>query len=619
MNQAPLKKFYFSEYEDRRPEPPLPHSLVVEFFWQISAVMAAALGAWYLHWRWTESLNPDAMVFSVAVVSAETLSYVGLLLYVFNLWSIKDTPQTECPTKLSEVSDVKGRRCITVDVFLPTYTEDPELTRYSIRDACALRHPKEVRVRVYVLDDGNRDAMRKVAQEEGVHYLTRDTNIGYKAGNLRNGMEHSDGDFIVILDSDTRVFSSFLENTLGYFRDRQVAWVQTPQWFYDIPEGVRLPDLWARKAGRFGHLVATAIEKAIGPVVLGNDPFISDPKLFYDVIQRRRNRHAASFCCGAGSIHRRTAIMTAAVKDFTHKVERQVDQFVCWEADDTRREDLRQAVNAEFSYMTEFTPYKFHVSEDIYTSILLHQDRAEGWKSIYHPQVESKMLSPLDMQSWVMQRFKYAGGSLDILWNDNPIFKRGLTLSARLYYAMTFWSYLAPIWISIFIFAPIFSLFTGIAPVQSFSREFFAHLLPFLIVNELSSALGAWGVDNRKGKMLNIAFFSLNLQAMWSVLRGREIKFKVTPKTRASGNFIRLVWPQITVVALTIAALGYASVAQYFWGTSNQLTNLIVNGFWASINAYAMTVLIAAAIWRPETQFLNTIDVKNRTKFKRVV
>ncbi|MEM7241670.1 MAG: cellulose synthase catalytic subunit [Pseudomonadota bacterium] len=616
MSHKPLKQFYFSEFEDRRPDPPLPHSYFIEFLWQISAIAAVALGAWYLHWRWTESLNQEAMVFSVLVVSAETLSYIGLLLFVVNLWAIRDTPKRACPKQLSDVSNVQGRRSIIVDVFLPTYTEDPELTRYSIRDACALRHPDSVKLNIYVLDDGNRDEMRKVAAQEGVRYLTRKSNIGYKAGNLRNGMEHSEGDFIVILDSDTRVFPSFLENTLGYFRDPKVAWVQTPQWFYDIPEGQPLDALCAERFGTWARKPVLLLQRVIGPITLNRDPFISDPKLFYDVIQRRRNRHFASFCCGAGSIHRRAAIMTAAVKDFSAKVEGQVDKFICNEKDAARRDTLKQAVNAEFSSTTELTPYKFHVSEDIYTSILLHQDSTEKWKSVYHPQVESKMLSPLDMKSWVMQRFKYAGGSLDILWNDNPIFKPGLNLHQRLYYAMTFWSYLAPLWIVVFIFAPIFSLFSGIAPVQSFSKEFFAHLLPFLIANELSSALGTWGVDNRKGKMLNIAFFSFNLQALWAVIWGREIRFQVTPKLRSADRFVRLVWPQIAVVVLSIVAILYATARQYLVGSPNEMTNLIINGFWASINAYAMTVLITAALWTPPTS-LKQIDVKNRATFRR--
>ena len=42
-------------------------------------------------------------------------------------------------------------------------------------------------------------------------------------------------------------------------------------------------------------------------------------------------------------------------------------------------------------------PYKFHVSEDIYTSIVLHGDPERRWRSVMHPEVESKMLSPQDL------------------------------------------------------------------------------------------------------------------------------------------------------------------------------------------------------------------------------
>ena len=139
-----------------------------------------------------------------------------------------------------------------------------------------------------------------------------------------------------------------------------------------------------------------------------------------------------------------------------------------------------------------------------------------------------------------------------------------------------------------------------------------------MIANELASVAGAWGIDNRKGKMLNIAFFSFNLQAIWAVLRGREIKFKVTPKARNNGNFLHLVWPQIAVVGLTILTLGYAISYQALFGAPSELTNLVVNGFWATINAYAMTVLISAAIWRPDNLKNKKTDVKNRRRFWRV-
>ncbi len=94
-----LKQFYFSDYEQRRPEAPLKHSYIIEFIWQALAICTIALGARYLLWRWQYSLNNDAMWFAVLVVLAETCAFAGLLLFVHNLWEIKDTPQTKTPSK----------------------------------------------------------------------------------------------------------------------------------------------------------------------------------------------------------------------------------------------------------------------------------------------------------------------------------------------------------------------------------------------------------------------------------------------------------------------------------------------------------------------------------------
>ena len=613
-----LKEFYFTKSEHLRPEAPLPHAPKVEAVWQMLAGMTIVLGAWYLWWRWSFSLNADAMWFSLPVVIAESCSFVGLLLYFHNLWSVNDTPPAPAPKYRSDVISQGGKSRISVDVFLPTYNEDPELTRYSIRDAKAMTYPYPIDIKVFVLDDGRRQEMKDVALQEGVQYITRSSNIGYKAGNLRNGMEQTVGDFLVILDSDTRPFPTLLQNTLGYFRDPRVAWVQTPQWFYDIPQGRPLERVLHSYFGRFGARVGLLAQKILGQIKVGHDPFISDPKLFYDVIQRRRNGANASFCCGAGSVHRREAVMEAALKAFADNVGSKVSEFSCRLKNDQVRRQLEDTLNCEMLHATELTPYKFHVSEDIYTSLVLLMDQERGWKSVYHPQVETKMLSPLDMQSWAMQRFKYAGGTLDILFNDNPLFRKGLSFRQKLMFGMTFWSYLAPLWNVIFIMAPIIALFTGISPVNAYSSEFFLHLLPFLLVHELASIVGTWGINNRKGRMLNLAFFSFNLQALWAVLRGKEVKFKVTPKQRKTDRFIRLVAPQIAVVALTFASLAYAGAGLLINADSQALGSFVVNGFWGLSNAWAMSVLIVAALWQPKDEASAEIDVKNRLIAKEV-
>jgi cellulose synthase (UDP-forming) len=53
--------FYFRRFEHRRPPQPLPANPWIESLWQFFATAALVLGAWYIWWRWTGSLNWNAL------------------------------------------------------------------------------------------------------------------------------------------------------------------------------------------------------------------------------------------------------------------------------------------------------------------------------------------------------------------------------------------------------------------------------------------------------------------------------------------------------------------------------------------------------------------------------
>ncbi|RMH74467.1 MAG: glycosyltransferase [Calditrichaeota bacterium] len=598
------KKFYFDRYEHRTPPPPIPYSAKREMLWQFLATINLVLGGWYIYWRWAASLNPDALWFAIPLAWAETMAFIGLILFTFNLW--KDQPVTIPPPPRTYAECIRDprpedHRPLNVDVFFPTYDEDPELVRLSILDAKKIRYPYPIHITIHVLDDGRREEMKQVAMEEGVNYITRENNIGFKAGNLRNAMEQTYGDFIVICDADTRPFPTILEHTLGFFRDPDMAWVQTPQWFYDIPEGKHLRFVLQKYLKKPGYWIGAAIEKIFGPIKIGEDPFVNDPKMFYDMIQRRRNWCNASFCCGAGSVHRREAVMEAALKTYADAVDGFVRKFTDEVLDEQIRADLEEVMKQQLALETEITPYKFHVSEDIYTSIVLHSDPERNWKSWLQPLVESKMLSPQDLYSWAVQRFKYAGGTLDIARRDNPIFKKGLTIPQKLMYGMTIWSYLGALWNVIFLFSPVFFLFTGISPVSAYSMEFYKHILPFLIMNEIAFMVGTWGAKTWDGKASYLSFFPINLRAIWTVLKGERIKFPVTPKDRQEGNFFHLVIPQFLVMVLSAAGIIYALI-RYKLGYFDNLSGLLANTFWCINNMMAMFPIVRAAFWKPDDE-----------------
>jgi cellulose synthase (UDP-forming) len=596
--------FYFDKFEQRRPEPPLPYSPVLELVWQFLLTIALVVGGWYIFWRWTHSLNFNALWYAIPLVVAETGAYIGLLLFAFNLWKVKDYPKQLPPKYISEcVSHKEDDRLIVVDAFFPTFNEEIELVKLSLRDAKKITYPHPIDLRIHILDDGKRAEMKKVAEEEGVGYFTRSSNIGFKAGNMRNAMEQTSGDFILICDADTRPFPTILEHTLGYFKDPDVAWVQTPQWFFDIPEGVPLPKLLKQWMGKPGHLFGSLVEKILGPVKVGSDPFVNDPKMFYDLIQRRRNWANASFCCGAGSIHRRDAVMEAALKSYSEQIEKKTEEQIKQLKRLTGESNPDQIVTAMMArglaFDEELTPYKFHVSEDIYTSIILHSDKSRQWKSVLHPEVESKMLSPQDLLSWTIQRFKYAGGTLDIALHDNLVFRSGLSWSQRIMYLTTVWSYLGGIWNFIFLTAPLIYLFTSIAPVTAYSIDFYKHILPFLILTELAFMATYWGLASYQAKANYLSFFTINMRAIWTVMRGQKIKFPITPKDRQEGNFFHIVIPQFTVIVLTIVGLMFAWISFLFFNSHHNLDGLIVNTFWGLNNIVALSGIVFASFWNP--------------------
>ncbi|HEX9290836.1 MAG TPA: glycosyltransferase [Anaeromyxobacteraceae bacterium] len=590
---------YFVAYEGRVPPAPLPASASRDFAFQATAVLAAALGGHYLVWRWTSSLSPDALAFSIAIAAAETAAYLAAMLFFLSLWRAVDPEPRAPPCRVNEIraAPLARDRPIRVDVLIATYDEPVELVRLSVRDAKRLAYPYPLTMRLVVLDDGCRPAMRAMAADEDVDYLTRPTNAGFKAGNLANGLEHTDGDLVVICDADTRALPGLLEETLGYFRDPSVAWVQTPQWFYDVDPGLSLPEWLARRArlGRAGWAAGRLVEAVVGPIAIGADPLAADPQAFYDLVQRSRNWCNASFCCGAGSIHRREAVMEVALKGFGAEVSAAVRASLARVRDPAERARAARAIAADAARRIELTPYKFHVSEDIYTSIAIHADGERRWRSVYHPRVLTRMLSPQDLVAWSIQRFKYACGTLDIAWRDNPLRRAGLTAWQKVMYAATICGYLAPLWTVPLLVAPLAFFFAGVTPVRSFDATFFGHLVPYLVATRVAFMIRAWRVPTWRAEQFHLAACWLHIRALAHVVAGKPIRFHVTPKVGAHRRALSLVAPHLVFLAVTAAGIAYRGSLVAVGGAAPVTAAYVSNVFWSLHNALCFAPLIAAA------------------------
>jgi len=233
---------------------------------RLLVVVFVAVGVWYFSWR-LGTFNPDAAVLSRLIYGAEVFGFASALLHIFMTWrlTVREAPPADAQR--------------TVDVFVPTYNESPELVRKTLLAALAMEQPHTV----WLLDDGRRPEMATLARELGCRYLARADNQHAKAGNLNHALQHSEGELIAIFDCDHAPRRDFLSRTLGYFNDARVGFVQTPQDFFNLDS--------------FQHRRAS-----------GQPSVWTEQSLFFRVIQRGKDAWNAAFFCGSCAIVRRSAL-----------------------------------------------------------------------------------------------------------------------------------------------------------------------------------------------------------------------------------------------------------------------------------------------------------------------
>ncbi|HEY9903062.1 MAG TPA: UDP-forming cellulose synthase catalytic subunit [Candidatus Sericytochromatia bacterium] len=235
----------------------------------------------YLYYRVNYTLNFDDWlngIFCFLLFSAELYAICTLVLAYFQTIKIKDRQ----PVDLSLYPQDQWPK---VDIYIPTYNEDVEIVRKTTLCALAIEYPEDKK-RIYVLDDGRaekykarREELRQMCEELGAVMLTRDNNDHAKAGNINTAFKCTEGDLVLILDCDHMPVKQFLMNTVGFFFNPKVAFVQTPHWFYN-------PDPFERN-------LLTG-----GKIPVGNE-------LFYKVLQKGNDFWNAAFFCGSAAVIRK--------------------------------------------------------------------------------------------------------------------------------------------------------------------------------------------------------------------------------------------------------------------------------------------------------------------------
>lgn len=231
----------------------------------------------YIWWRATTTLYFDSyieLILGSLLFIAELYSLAILLFgYIQTCWPLKRTI-APLPKDTSLWP--------TVDLFIPTYNESIDIVKDTALAAQCIEYPKD-KLKIYILDDGKRDAFRQLAEDIQVGYMIRPDNNHAKAGNLNHALTKTHGELICIFDCDHVATRVFLQATVGAFLvDEKLALIQTPHYFYSKDPFER--NLSAAK--RAPH----------------------EGALFYGPVQQGNDNWNAAFFCGSCAVIRRSAL-----------------------------------------------------------------------------------------------------------------------------------------------------------------------------------------------------------------------------------------------------------------------------------------------------------------------
>lgn len=404
-----------------------------------------------------------------------------------------------------------------VDVYITVAGEPASVVAKTVTACRNMDYPNH---QVYILNDGyvakkeNWQEMEELAEKLHVHCITRKIPSGAKAGNINNALKHTKGELIAIFDADMIPHDDFLTETVPYFAEEWMGFVQTPQYYLNNAQNIITQASWDQQ------------------------------ELFFGPIMRGKDKDNTVFICGTNVLIRRKAL-----------------------------EDVGGM-------------YEKSITEDVLTSLLIHQNK---WTSHFVPKVLAEGLAPQDMMSYYKQQFRWAVGSLTIVFNENPFFKQGLSAMQKLQYFTSAFFYVNGVFVFIDMLMPLIYLYFHVQIVRVSTISFAFYFLPYIFLNLYTLYQASDRRLTFRALAMTHSSWFMQLQALASVLSGVKVKFNVTPKTAESGNFLVLALPHIAYVLLAVGGIWIAVMRE---GLN---PSVMINVSWVLVNVSLFLPFIRAS------------------------
>ena len=234
-----------------------------------------------------------------------------------------------------------------------------------------------------------------------------------------------------------------------------------------------------------------------------------EQSLFYRVICPGKDRHGAAYWCGSGALINRHALL-------------------------------------EIGGVATET-----IAEDFHTTIRLQR---HGWRSRYHDEILIQGLAPHDLDSYLLQRDRWARGNLAVFTlPESPLRARELSPLQRLSYFASLFAYLAPPMRLLLLLTLGLVLWTGALPMKISVVALAALWVPYIVLNlGAGSALARGYMRIPETAHYELLTMEIYTRALRCVFRPGKTAFKVTPKQGNDGGGFEAVRKLHLVLVCTV-------------------------------------------------------------------
>jgi cellulose synthase/poly-beta-1,6-N-acetylglucosamine synthase-like glycosyltransferase len=150
-------------------------------------------------------------------------SGIGALYFVLSYFYEKNFE------KVGKIKNQAQKFFPSVAIVMPTFNEDPKMVEKNLLKLKKMDYPN---FKIYLVDDSNKEEivkeLKSFCKKEGIILIRRKERKGFKAGALNNALKYIKEEFVAIFDADEELINKkFLKETIAYFKDPKVAYVQT--------------------------------------------------------------------------------------------------------------------------------------------------------------------------------------------------------------------------------------------------------------------------------------------------------------------------------------------------------------------------------------------------------